>query len=136
MSQVKSFLISFKFIKSLILNFLIFFLDFHQKNQSLFVITVIFQKIVCYKHEILLKNDAKPNQEVIFVRYNREFVITVIVITEFDCTFFARKNLKQKRKYEVKEQKQHLQAVVCGKIKNNGKTNIIFLKQKIIEFVY
>ncbi len=62
------------------------FLDFHQENQSLFVITVIFQKIVRYKHEILLKNDANPNQEVIFVRYNREFVITVIVITEFDCS--------------------------------------------------
>jgi hypothetical protein len=86
MSQVKSFLISFKFIKNLILNFLIFFLDFHQENQNLFVITVIFQKIARYKHEILLKNGAKPNQEVIFVRYNREFVITVIVITEFDCT--------------------------------------------------
>jgi hypothetical protein len=40
---------------------------------------------MCYKHEILLKKDAKPNQEAEFVRYNREVVITVIVITEFDC---------------------------------------------------
>jgi hypothetical protein len=32
-----------------------------------------------------LVNYAKPNQEIDFVRYNREFVITVIVITEFDC---------------------------------------------------
>jgi hypothetical protein len=34
-----------------------------------------------------LKKYAKPNQKVKVVRYNREFVITVIVITEFDCTF-------------------------------------------------
>ncbi len=40
---------------------------------------------VRYKHEILLKKYAKPNQKVEVVRYNREFVITVIVITEFDC---------------------------------------------------
>jgi len=26
-----------------------------------------------------------PKMSLIFVRYNREFVITVIVITEFDC---------------------------------------------------
>ena len=43
-------------------------------------------KFVRYKHEILLKKDAKPNQEAKFVRYNRESVITVIVITEFDCS--------------------------------------------------
>ncbi len=28
---------------------------------------------------------AKPNQVIEVVRYNREFVIAVIVITEFDC---------------------------------------------------
>ncbi len=28
---------------------------------------------------------AKPNQNIDVVRYNREFAITVIVITEFDC---------------------------------------------------
>jgi len=39
-----------------------------------------------YKHEISLVKDAKPNQEVEVVRYNREFVVIVIVITEFDCT--------------------------------------------------
>ncbi len=38
-----------------------------------------------YKHEISLVNYAKPNQNTEFVRYNREFVITVSVITEFDC---------------------------------------------------
>ncbi len=30
-------------------------------------------------------NYAEPNQKLGFVRYNREFAITVIVITEFDC---------------------------------------------------
>ncbi len=39
-----------------------------------------------FKHEISLIKYAKPNQRVHFVRYNREFVITVIVITEFDCS--------------------------------------------------
>ena len=43
---------------------------------------------VRYKHEISLVKDAKPNQEVDFVRCCREFVITVIVITEFDCNSF------------------------------------------------
>jgi hypothetical protein len=52
----------------------------------LFVIAVILKTIVRYKHEISLIKDAKPNQFVHFVRYNREFVMTVIVITEFDCT--------------------------------------------------
>jgi hypothetical protein len=56
------------------------------KIQVLFVITVNFKKVVRYKHEILLENDAKPNQEMKSVRCNREFVITVIVITEFDCS--------------------------------------------------
>jgi hypothetical protein len=51
----------------------------------LFVITVNWDIFVRYNHEISLVNYAKPNQEMDFVRYNREFVITVIVITEFDC---------------------------------------------------
>ncbi len=52
------------------------------------MICVIF---VHYSHEISLVNYAEPNQDNDFVRYNREFVITVIVITEFDCIkkFFA-----------------------------------------------
>ena len=50
------------------------------------VIAVILKTVVRYKHEISLIKDAKPNQYVHFARYNREFVITVIVITEFDCT--------------------------------------------------
>ena len=44
---------------------------------------MIFNIFVRYKHEIMLRKDAKPNQELDFVRYNREFVITVIVITSF-----------------------------------------------------
>ena len=47
---------------------------------------MIYEKIVHYKHEIFLLKQAEPNQVVEFVRYNREFVITVIVITEFDCS--------------------------------------------------
>jgi hypothetical protein len=35
--------------------------------------------------EILLVKHAKPNQPAYFVRYYRVFVVTVIVITEFDC---------------------------------------------------
>ena len=38
-----------------------------------------YQKVVRYKHEISLLKDAEPNQMVEVVRYNREFVITVIV---------------------------------------------------------
>ncbi len=45
------------------------------------------QNSVRYNHEILPVKHAKPNQPTYFVRYNRVFVITVIVITEFDCTF-------------------------------------------------
>ena len=51
----------------------------------LFVIAVILNIFVHYKHEISLIKDVKPNQGLDFVCYNREFVITVIVITEFDC---------------------------------------------------
>ncbi len=45
---------------------------------------MIFIKVVCNKHEILLVKDAKTNHEVELVCYNREFVITVIIITKFD----------------------------------------------------
>ena len=51
----------------------------------MFVITVNFGKFVRYNHEDLLIKQAEPNQATHFVRYNRVFVITVIVITEFDC---------------------------------------------------
>ncbi len=51
----------------------------------MFVITVNWAIFVRYNHEISLVNYARPNQEIDFVCYNREFVITVIVITEFDC---------------------------------------------------
>jgi hypothetical protein len=40
---------------------------------------------VRYNHEIFPTNHTKPNQRTHFVRYNRVFVVTVIVITEFDC---------------------------------------------------
>jgi hypothetical protein len=55
----------------------------------LFVITVNWVIFVRYNHEISLVNYAKPNQEIDFVRYNLEFVITVIVITEFDCILIS-----------------------------------------------
>ncbi len=51
----------------------------------LFVITVILIFFARYKHEISMVNYAKPNQTIDVVRYSREFAITVIVITEFDC---------------------------------------------------
>ncbi len=51
----------------------------------MFVITVILTLFVRCKHEILTINYDNPNQKLGFVRYNREFAITVIVITEFDC---------------------------------------------------
>ncbi len=45
----------------------------------------LIKNIEIYMHEILLIKGAKPNQKLDIVRYNRrEFVITVIVITEFD----------------------------------------------------
>jgi len=45
----------------------------------------LIKNIEIYMHEILLIKGAKPNQKLDIVRYNREFVVTVIVITEFDC---------------------------------------------------
>ncbi len=51
----------------------------------MFIITVIWVIFVCYNHKMSLVNYAKPNQEINFVCYNCEFVITVIVITVFDC---------------------------------------------------
>jgi hypothetical protein len=59
---------------------------------TLFVITVILNISVHCKHEISLIKDAKPNQKVDIVRYSREFVITVIVITEFDCTLKTKQH--------------------------------------------
>ena len=43
-------------------------------------------KYVRSKHEILSLKHVEPNQMFPFVRYIRVFVITVIVITEFDCS--------------------------------------------------
>ncbi len=54
----------------------------------MFIITVILNISVRYKHEISLIKGAEPNQKLEIVRYNREFAITVIVITEFDCINF------------------------------------------------
>jgi hypothetical protein len=53
-------------------------------TMTLFNITVNLILFVRYNHEILMINYAKPNQKLGFVRYNRKFAITVIVITEFD----------------------------------------------------
>ncbi len=50
-----------------------------------FVVTVNLKYYVCYNSETLLGKHAKPNQPTKYVRYNGVFVITVIVITEFDC---------------------------------------------------
>jgi len=47
---------------------------------------VNFRIFVRYDHDILLIKHAKPNQATHFVRYIRVFVVTVIVITEFDCS--------------------------------------------------
>ena len=44
-----------------------------------------FGTVVRFSHEIILINHAEPNQASYFVRSNGVFVITVIVITEFDC---------------------------------------------------
>jgi hypothetical protein len=63
--------------------------NFFEITNNLIVITVILTFFVRYKHEILMINYAKPNQKFGFVRYKREFAITVIVITEFDCTCFG-----------------------------------------------
>jgi hypothetical protein len=41
-----------------------------------------------YELEISVVKDAKPNQTTDFVLYNREFFITVILITGFDCILF------------------------------------------------
>ncbi len=54
-------------------------------TMNLFVITVNLILIGRINHEVLMINNAKPNQKLGFVRHNREFAITVIVITEFDC---------------------------------------------------
>ena len=62
--------------------------------QILFVVTVNFKYSVRYNREILLGKHAKPNQLTQFVRNNRVFVITVIVITEFDC--IVNVNLQEK----------------------------------------
>jgi len=56
-----------------------------RNDQILFVVTVNFKYSVCYNRETLLGKHAKPNQPTLYVCYNRVFVITVIVITEFDC---------------------------------------------------
>jgi len=58
---------------------------FNKTFKFVFAISVIYKIVVRYNHEISLTNYAKPNQEFKVVRYNRDFVITVIVITEFDC---------------------------------------------------
>jgi hypothetical protein len=56
---------------------------------------VILTLFVRYNHEILIVNYAKPNQKLGCVCYNCEFVITVIVITEFDCNIKIASTSKQ-----------------------------------------
>jgi len=62
---------------------------------------VILNIYVRYKDEISLIKDAKPNQKVDIVRYSREFVITVIVITEFDCRETEKEKLKEREREKV-----------------------------------
>ena len=64
----------------------------------LFVITAISRNFVRYNNEILLIKYAKPNQTAHFVHYNREFVITVIVITEFDCSSIVDKGFRESKR--------------------------------------
>ena len=71
-----------------------FYINKTRNNSTLYVITVISYNFVRYNHEIHSIKYAKSNQMTHFVRYNRVFVITVIVITEFDCT--SNKQFKQK----------------------------------------
>ncbi len=56
----------------------------------MFVIAVIFGKVVHYIYKIVMIKHAEANQAC----YNRVFVITVIVIYEFDCTIFSILNKK------------------------------------------
>jgi hypothetical protein len=51
----------------------------------MFVISVKIGKVVRYNHENILLKHAKPNQVWYFVRHSRVFIITVIVIIEFEC---------------------------------------------------
>jgi len=53
--------------------------------QILFLVIVNLKYYVCYIRETLLGKHAKPNQPTQYVFYDRVFVITMIVITEFDC---------------------------------------------------
>ncbi len=46
----------------------------------LFIITVILIFFVRNKHEISMVKYAEPNQKLGFVRYNREFAITVSLL--------------------------------------------------------
>jgi len=66
----------------------------------LFVKALNFIKVVRYKHVILLVKDAKPNQ---VVCYNREFVVTMIVITEFDCILIVTRLHKESNNDECKK---------------------------------
>jgi hypothetical protein len=64
-------------------------------SAELFVIAVHFQTLVCYNYEICLLQHTEPNQATLFVRYNRVYVITVIVVTEFDSMILKSKFLYQ-----------------------------------------
>jgi hypothetical protein len=61
------------------------------------VILILF---IRYKREVSMVKYAKPNRKLSFVRYNREFAITVIVITEFDC-IMSIKEFQSKSTYFV-----------------------------------
>jgi len=64
------------------------FLEFKVQSNSVITNSTGPRKSVCYNRDGLCSKGTIWDQKngVIFVRYGREFVITVIVITEFDCT--------------------------------------------------
>jgi hypothetical protein len=55
------------------------------RNVQILFVTMNFKCSVCYNRETLLGKHAKPNESTQFVRNNRVFVMTMIVITECDC---------------------------------------------------
>jgi len=69
---------------------------------NLFAIIVNLRIFVRYNHEILLIKHAKPNEATHFVRYNRVFVVVVIVLTEFDCILILKNSGYMSMMHRVK----------------------------------
>ncbi len=56
-----------------------------RNDHILFIVTKNFKYSVCYNRETFLGEHAKPNQPTQYVCQSLVFVITVIVVTGFDC---------------------------------------------------